>query len=593
MALGCAAAFFALTVVMITIGVVLSFSYSSSAKVKPPEFVTQADTQADSIRQALHREQEKAKREKEKVDLDATIRTLYGIEKAMAEANSFKDLTPYVVESEREGVAPDVKALKLRFFDLYKNFLDTRDSSREMESVYTVTKKAIEDLFSFVGVDVIQGVTFNRQQAERVWKKRLEDQKLRGQIKKRLLAHEGEMIDFLMDYARISEKYLKNWEALCATRDRAYLALNDRNWSAAIKNASEAIALSPNEREAHIILALALLERGEETDRPLAEATIKKLLAKHKTLASAYLLRGVMNFREGARDQAALDFEQAAAYYPKQEADVTNLLNLYKKRAYLNKSKEGRVILNAYRSIMSGAGFFSPDFQMARLLLNENDKTASRRKVFDHFYRRRRQHQWGHVLSDFKFCEDNLKTGLYEIFANDHVALKIEDAPVINAMFFSNTLNVTVYNNSKRDLRNVSLLLCVRFTDMFKGDYVTFTVGESIATLKTGQKVKLERKDITELTKQELGEAKQFEDIVEYGAVLISDEVITWVPPVGAVFSGSPQGGKSKPENPLNQEYLTTTAKKVIRHLIDKTLEQATAPASTDANKKKSSAKAK
>ncbi len=39
------------------------------------------------------------------------------------------------------------------------------------------------------------------------------------------------------------------------------------------------------------------------------------------------------------------------------------------------------------------------------------------------------------------------------------------------------------------------------------------------------------RQNISDVTKESLGSVKKWKDIIDFGAVLISDEVITWVPP--------------------------------------------------------------
>jgi hypothetical protein len=67
---------------------------------------------------------------------------------------------------------------------------------------------------------------------------------------------------------------------------------------------------------------------------------------------------------------------------------------------------------------------------------------------------------------------------------------------------------------------------------MFHGDYLSFPVGDSIATLPAGGSVTVGRRNLSELTTDRLGEKKRWRDIIAYGAVLISDERIAWVEPV-------------------------------------------------------------
>jgi hypothetical protein len=87
-------------------------------------------------------------------------------------------------------------------------------------------------------------------------------------------------------------------------------------------------------------------------------------------------------------------------------------------------------------------------------------------------------------------------------------------------------------NNDNKAIHNVTLLLCVRFTDMFKGDYLCLTAGESLAVLPPGASITVGKTNINEITKNNLGAVKKWKDIVEYGAIIISDEIITWAAPM-------------------------------------------------------------
>ena len=61
-------------------------------------------------------------------------------------------------------------------------------------------------------------------------------------------------------------------------------------------------------------------------------------------------------------------FDQAAIEYPRQAEELTDLLNSYRSRTYLNKSVEGMYLLNLYKSTMEGFGLFSPNFYKAKVL---------------------------------------------------------------------------------------------------------------------------------------------------------------------------------------------------------------------------------
>ena len=554
--LGCVLPLGISTLAIILLAAYFIFGGSSG---KPPEYIKNNEPK---VAKRLEEIDKRAGHAGNKYDIDQTIMALFSIEKALKEAKTFEELTPFILRKDSDMVAPDAAKLKYRFFNVYKKILDAQDDSDEAKSLYDTTSDAIKSVASVVGYNPATGLSFDKDQARRIWEKSLAEAKASRAAKHRLRKIQDEMLDILFDYARINAKYAKEWNALCAKRDRAYLAAYEGDWDEVVSAAGAAINASPTEKEAHILLATALLRSNKETDKSAAKAIIGKLLeSSHGQLAPAYLIRGVIAMEEGSDDQATVDFDQAAAYYPKQQEEISDRLNLYKKRLFLNKSKEGRIILNAYRGMMSGAGFFSPDFQMARLLLKRGERGKAKRKIFDHFFRRRLQGQWDRVLMDFRFCGNYLKTDFQEIFAGDRMSLEIEPA------WFTNSVIVSIKNDSPKTIHNLTLLMCARFTDMFIGDYVSFPVGDSVAKLDPGETVTVGRENIGDVTLEKLGVEKKWKDIIEYGAVLISDEAIAWISP-------APRGDiKPSPKKDDGKESKTNgladTLKKKASELID------------------------
>ena len=542
-------------------------------KADTPPYIKEAAPSVDRQLRVLNKKKTSLKNESpaSSIDLDETVTALFSIEKTLSEAKSFEELTPFILEKEPRLVAPEVAALKYRFFNLYKELLSVKDEMDERRSIYEITTGALTDLAGVVGYDAVSGVVVDREQAKKVWENRLAQAKDDAELKRRLRSIQGEMIDFLFDFSRISAKYIKEWHKLCAARDRAYLAVYEMDWDEVVSSASAAAAIAPHETEAHILLVKALMERGMESDRASAKTILEGFIKEHQgQQAPAYLLRGVLEMNAGDLDAAVLDFDQAAAYYPKHQTAMSNRLNLYKKRLFLNKSKEGRMIVNLYRGIMSGSGYFSPDFQKARVFLKKGDKRKTRKKIFDHFFRRRLQGQWDMVLQDFRFCQKYLKSDFGEIFKGEELSLNLEPA------WFRNTLIVSIKNDGDQPVHNLTLLLCVRFTDMFKGDYISFPIGSSVATLPPGDQVEVGRRNIADITKEKLGTEKRWKDIIEYGAVLLSDEQIAWVAPK------SPQKiTKNAPNAQIKhtarknsaeelQEQVRKTARKALDAIIDK-----------------------
>lgn len=544
---------------------------------KKPEYIKSAEPR---IEQRISNVEKKIlEHASDSYDPDTTVMALFSMETALRNAGNFEQLTEYIVQESPEKVAPEIQLLKYRFFNVYKKLLSNKDSEADAKSIYRTAQGALLDFASTV--DPL-AFTYSRAQAQKIWEKHQAQVRMDADLRRRIERNQDEIVDFLFEFMTLSSKYYKEWEQLCALRDRAYLAAWEGSRDEVIANASAAVRLAPDEKGAHILLIMALLERNREDDLAVANGLIDDFLEKYPDNASGYLLRGVAKVRGKHLNEAATDFAQAAVYFPKQQEELSNRLGVYRKRAYLNKSMEGRIIVNAYRAMMSGSGYFSPDFQLARLMLEDGRKTEARKKIFDHFFRRRMQGEWDKVLDDFRFSYRFLNTDLFKI--DDGSGNTVDIA--IDSAFFTNSVILKVTNTGGKPLHNVTILLCVRFTDMFKKDYISFPVGETLALLKPGQTVEIGRRNIGEVSENILGMKKKFKDIIEFAAVMISDETISWIESknVGEIL---PEPVKEKKPLHLGKakttaDVLTEKAKEVVKDavnsVIDKTIDKLNKP---------------
>jgi hypothetical protein len=333
-----------------------------------------------------------------------------------------------------------------------------------------------------------------------------------------------ELVEVTVRNADATYDVLEDWDRLCLIRDRAYLAANALDWPAALASAEQAIAAAPREKEAHLLKALALVEGDFPSAEDGDEVTrlLEDFIAEHpESSAPALLLQGVHEARQGHVAEARLLLQQSATSYPRQAEALTELLDPYRVRSrYLRKSREGNSIRELYKGTMLGASWFSPDLQLARLDFEAGDFDAGRRKVMDHFSRRRSQGQWDLILYDVGFCEDLLGDDYRRIFPED-VYLNL----VIEPTFFGDAYELKVENQSELTLHNATLVLCLQFTDMHPDDYEPFaaeTVPELPAHATTGfgsLDVKLEL----------FGAEKGRDDVYGRRAILVSNEAVVWV----------------------------------------------------------------
>ena len=305
-------------------------------------------------------------------------------------------------------------------------------------------------------------------------------------------------------------------------RDKARLAARAGDWQTALGAAEAALAMAPREREAHLIAAQALLEGGSAEDVPRAEALLAELIEAHPDQsAPALLLQGVAAQKRGDAQAARLAFEQAAAMYPKQADQLTDMLDPYRQRAWLEKSREGGYILESYRSTMLGAGYWSPDLQLAKAAFDAGRFDDGKARVLEHFGRRRAQAQWDFLLSDIDFCLDLLGEDYRSIFPED-AWLDL----VVKPELIGSGITLSVSNRSQRTLRNATLVLAIQYTDMLPGQYVAKAAERTLPAVVPHETTDFGRMDVdTEWQ----GKAKTRADVVEHRAVLLSDDAVVWV----------------------------------------------------------------
>ncbi len=464
-------------------------------------------------------------------DLDRTVQVLHGLDHSVkASLEKDEDLQDYLVRLSQEdyrGVAPEVVEARREMLDVLFQMYALQVEEEAQEELWDFSGEMLLMMLSVVDVDAaasptgaMGGLSVDRAQAQAELEllRERHDKQLR-QVEERTRL-ETELFEAMLDYADAYYKYVEEWDRLCVARDRAYLAAHEGNWGAAIEAADAAIEQAPHEKEAHLIKAMAMIEAGTE-DAGAVEGLLHGYIQEHPdATAPAQLLLGVHHANQGNREEATLQLQQAAAYYPKQSDQLTDLLDPYRQRAFLRKTREGNFIVDQYQATMLGAGYFSPDLQQARIHFASDEFSAGRDKVMDHFSRRRAQEQWDLVLADIQLCE--------ELFGEDFRAIYPEEAYldlVVKPTMFGNKIKVAVENRSPNTLHNATLVHAIQFTDMHPDDYVTFTSPTQPAVIAH------DRTDFGELEVEAewFGETKNVDHIVTHRAILISNEAVAWV----------------------------------------------------------------
>ncbi|MSQ04329.1 MAG: hypothetical protein EXR71_21020 [Myxococcales bacterium] len=460
------------------------------------------------------------------VDIDTTIRVVHEIDRALADHGTLRAYLSAAAAQDYAGVAPDVLEAREAILDVLFRMHALQTVADEKEEVWKVSAEYLLKTMSLVevqgGLTPGAAVDIDRAQAQKLLEELRREKAEHARVANALRGEEDALYTAVSGYARTLKPHIEAWERLCLLRDRSRLAARNGDWAASLAAAEEAIAASPTEREAHLLAAQALLEGGNEEDLPRAEALLAGLLSERSDQsAPALLLTGVLLRRRGDPAGARLAFEQSASMYPKQAEALQDTLDPYRQRAYLDQSRQGGWILEGYRSTMLGAGYYSPDLQLAKDMFDRGQFEQGKQRVLEHFGRRRAQAQWDFLLSDIQFCLDLLGDDYRSIFPED-AWLDLVVAPEL----LSGGITLSVDNRSERTLRNVTLVLAIQYTDMLPGQYVATAADRTLPAVLPREATDFGRMDVDT---EWLGKNKTRADVVQHRAVLLSDDAVVWV----------------------------------------------------------------
>jgi len=479
--------------------------------------------------EAFDAAQRKLEAEGPTYDIDKTVRIIHSVDVALQEHDDFDSYLRYMAQQDYRDVAPEVLRARSELLEVLQPLYAKQTQLEDQQAMWELTSELMLATLSVVSVsgdvDLVAPsgeFSVDREQARALWRDLKDRQEQKRELQRDIDALEEELVEALVGYADVYYQYVDEWDQLAILRDRAYLAVHNQDWGAARAAAQAAVERAPKEREAHLLLALAMIEQGNPED----EAEIRRLLGETMEqhpdrTAPALLLLGALEARTGRSDEAKLALQQAAAYYPKQADALLDMLDPYKMRGFLRESREGSFIVEQYKSTMLGAGYFSPDLQMAKLHFDAGDFASGKAKVLDHFARRRNQQQWDFILDDIAFCQELLGPDFWQIFPEDTYL----DLEVSKAMLGS-SLNLAVRNRSPKTLRNATLVLALHFTDMYPDMYEALPAPQTVPAVAAHETTDF---GSLEIEQSYGGKSKTVDDIVEHRAILVTNDAVLWV----------------------------------------------------------------
>ena len=377
-------------------------------------------------------------------------------------------------------------------------------------SASTLLRAALGDMFAVLGI--VNGEDAERSTNE-AFAQYEKDKKLKSQLRDDLQKLRVSYRQYLEDYTPIYKKYMQEYDALCIEKDKAYLDLYAGRTDEALSHTSSILQKYPDNPEAMLLHAMALIisakgeaqisnlkpqiskEENDSSLFPLPSALspqpsdifpdsvipqqlsivnyqlsiASQLLARYATrypsrTAPALVLEGLLLQKMGDEEGAMSRFHQASVEYPRQAAQLTDMLDSYNRRNYLTRTPEGQYLRRLYASTMEGYGLFSPNLLKAKYYADQGKMEQSREEIYNHFFRRGNQGIYDELLSDMQFCEEHLY-GAFKglLLESSYVDVSIE--PESEWLFWDSddVMRVTINNRSDLDLENVRVFLCIHY----------------------------------------------------------------------------------------------------------------------------------
>ena len=518
-------------------------------------------------------------------DIEETVRAMNALEVAQCQSEDFMSYLEYVAKQDFSRVAPEVLEQKKKLFPILQRLYELQKEHEELDDVWMLMRSATSGASTFVAevnpVGVIGSmvtgdatlstvsVAGGMEKAQTAAFEEYEKQKeLKRKLEREIEAVRMSYVEYLEDYAPIYYKYMQEWDALCLKKDKAYIDMYGGHPMEAYNQAQDILKDYPTNREALLLKGLSLIQMannrfndnlnpnlihndnehsqisnqnvqlsndsingGGELGKPdermelwmEAENTLDQYIKLYPSRsAPALVLKGLLYREQGEAAKAISYFDQASMEYPRQAEALTDLLDSYKARTYLNKSAEGKYLLRLYRSTMEGFGIFSPNLLKANYYAQNGDTEKSKEEIFNHFYRRGNQGVYDCLLSDMQYCEENMYSSFRQILMEQSF-LDVAVEPTMNWTLADkdDEIKVIINNRSDIDLENVRIFLCLHYTDMYKDEYDVQKL-PSVNIIKHNDKTEI---GVVKLTYGD----KKYNDITRIRAIAMTDDKICWI----------------------------------------------------------------
>ena len=486
-------------------------------------------------------------------DLEKTIRIINGLEVAQTQMDNFDDFLLYMARQDYSGVPADVLESKAKLMPVLQQLYLLQKEHDNLNLWTSLVQKLGGDLVSRIDAgDVtlltieqgIGGLWILKKASGVIFDQYQKEQRLKGELRQQIQEVRAQYLEYLESFTPVYIKYMTEWDRLCIDRDKVYIDLYNNRPDLVLLDCEKVLSKYPDNRETLLLKSMGLIQSSRRCrnegltlagNDSLVVSQSDALLAEAQTVidhyidlypdqsAPALLLEGLIMEYKGDHAKAFTFYDQSSMEYPRQAERLTDLLDSYRTRTYLNNSLEGNYLLSLYRSTMLGSGFFSPNFMKAMYYDQMGDQDNCAKEIYNHFYRRSNQGAYDCLLLDMRFCEEYLTNSFNQLLPErNYINLSFEKRSTMLGLSSDDmVIDVTVDNQADFDIVNLRVFLCVHFTDMFDEDYHVIKL-PTINRLPVRTNVKLER--------VELGyPGKSFDDIAKVRAIAMTGTKICWI----------------------------------------------------------------
>ena len=430
--------------------------------------------------------------ESKPLDLEKTIRLFHILNDGYSTSKDMFEYLQFLATQDYSGIPEEVLEAEKKLLPLYKGIRSAEYDLNETQKkrYWNAIKKSVDlkkvtspiaqiaatggfdptSLLSLATVGVSSGTNFYNEIQK--------SDEIEESAKKALEENKEAYLNYLTEYTVLYLKYLAKWNEMCLLRDKAYLAINNGDIEGALASLDAVLQKYPTDSESLLLKSFCLLYKSEQSENisndkrnaDIAKDILNQYIAEHSDRAApALVLLGAYYTMQGDETKAATLFDQSSVEYPREAEKLLDMYNSYKYRNYILKSKEGHVILEHYKSMMEGFGFYSPNFQKAMVAYNKGNFFKAKDEILKHFFRRGNQDVYDYLISDMKFVERFMPKILDMIF-EEHSFLDLQTYnPTLS---FSDKLAIEIENRSDKRLSNVRLFICLHMTDMYADDYL-------------------------------------------------------------------------------------------------------------------------